>query len=87
MVYEIEEKDLENMKYTLERMEESKYFTIDPTILNAVQLLSEQITALQDIVDEKINESERAGGTGFDEFDEVLQLYLYDEKFVNEVFR
>ena len=81
MVYEIEEKDLENMKYTLERMEESRYFSIDPTILNAVQLLSEQITALQDDIVDKINESERAGGTGFDDFDEVLQLYLYDEDY------
>ncbi len=81
MVYEIEEKDLENMKYTLDRMEESRYFSIDPTILNAVQLLSEQITALQDIVDEKIDESEREGGTGFDDFNEVLQLYLYDKDY------
>ena len=81
MVYEIEEKDLENMKYTLDRMEESRYFTIDPTILNAVQLLSEQISALQDVVDEKIDESERAGGTGFDDFNEVLQLYLYDKDY------
>ena len=81
MVYDIEEKDLENMKYTLERMEESRYFSIDPTILNAVQLLSEQISSLQDDIEQSMRDSEKSGGTGFDDFDEVLQLYLYDKEF------
>tara|TARA_R110000823_G_scaffold198958_1_gene330110 strand:- start:141 stop:392 length:252 start_codon:yes stop_codon:yes gene_type:complete len=79
MVYDIEEKDLENMKYTLDRMEESRYFSTDPTILNAVQLLSEQISALQDDIEQKIDDSRGSGK--FDEFDEVLQLYLYDKDY------
>ncbi len=83
MVYEIEGKDLENMKYTLDRMEESRYFSIDPTILNAVQLLSEQISALQEDIEQSMKDSENSGGTGFDDFDEVLQLYLYDKDFEN----
>ena len=61
MVYDIEEKDLENMK------------------LNAVQLLSEQISALQDDIEQKIDDSRGSGK--FDEFDEVLQLYLYDKDY------
>ena len=81
MVYDIEEKDLENMKYTLERMEESRYFSIDPTILNAVQLLSEQISSLQDDIEQSMRDSEKSGGTGLDDFDEVLQLYLYDKDY------
>ena len=81
MAYDIEEKDLGKMKYILDRMEESRYFTIDPTILNAVQLLSEQIISLTEDIEQSLRDSESSGGTGFDDFDEVLQLYLYDKDY------
>ena len=76
MVYEIEQTDLIKIKNILDSMEETRYFSIDPVKLNAIQLLSEQIDFLKEDIDQAIED-----GLENDDFNEVLQLYLYDKDY------
>jgi|TARA_R110000803_G_scaffold167409_1_gene230623 hypothetical protein len=73
--FDIDFDDLRIIKNWLDRLEERKYFSKDPVILNAVQLLSEQILSLEDDVDQAIEDSNGK----YDDEDQVLQLFLDKE--------
>ena len=75
--FDIDFDDLRIIKNWLDRLEERKYFSEDPVILNAVQLLSEQISSLEDDVDQAIEDSNESGK--YDDEDQVLQLFLDKE--------
>ena len=72
--YDIEFEDLSIIKNWLDRLEERKYFSNDPVILNGLQLLYEHISSLEEDVDQAIEDSWNSGKV--DNYDEVLQLFL-----------
>jgi len=72
--YDIEFEDLSIIKNWLDRLEERKYFSSDPVILNGLQLLYEHISSLEEDVDQAIEDSWNNGKV--DNYDEVLQLFL-----------
>jgi len=72
--YDIEFEDLSIIKNWLDRLEERKYFSSDPVILNGLQLLYEHISSLEEDVDQAIEDSWNSGKV--DNYDEILQLFL-----------
>jgi hypothetical protein len=76
MVYDIEEKDIRRMRDYLALMEETRYFIDNKNCINE---LFDKLTELQEDIEQTIDDSRGSGK--FDEFDEVLQLYLYDKDF------
>lgn len=76
MVYDIEEKDIRKMRDYLALMEETRYFIDNKNCINE---LFDKLTELQEDIEQTIDDSRGSGK--FDEFDEVLQLYLYDKDY------
>ena len=76
MVYDIEEKDIRRMRDYLALMEETRYFIDNKNCINE---LFDKLTELQEDIEQTIDDSRGSGK--FDEFDEVLQLYLYDKDY------
>ena len=76
MVYDIEEKDIRKMRDYLALMEETRYFKDNKNCINE---LFDKLYELQDDIEQTIDDSRGSGK--FDEFDEVLQLYLYDKDY------
>tara|TARA_R110000737_G_scaffold278665_1_gene285397 strand:- start:44 stop:283 length:240 start_codon:yes stop_codon:yes gene_type:complete len=72
--YDIEFEDLSIIKNWLDKLEERKYFSSDPVILNGLQLLYEHISSLEEDVDQAIEDSWNSGKV--DNYDEILQLFL-----------
>ncbi len=76
MVYDIEEKDIRRMRDYLALMEETRYFIDNKNCINE---LFDKLTELQEDIEQTIDDSRGSGK--FDEFNEVLQLYLYDKDY------
>ena len=76
MVYDIEEKDIRKMRDYLALMEETEYFKDNRNCINE---LFDKLIALETEIEQSIDDSRDSGK--FDEFDEVLQLYLYDKDY------
>tara|TARA_R110002167_G_scaffold236644_1_gene441848 strand:- start:140 stop:397 length:258 start_codon:yes stop_codon:yes gene_type:complete len=73
MVYDIEEKDIRKIRDYLALVEETRYFIKNKNCINE---LFDKLTELQEDIDQAIDD-----GLENDDFNEVLQLYLYDKDY------